>query len=303
MNQPAHRSTGRHHPSGPHVWAMLARAAVTTDHPIAAMVSDLGADDAAAQLTDDPSRYGLPAELAALAAEDLEQAATVGARLVTPADEEWPGRQLDALDAPHAGMRAPLALWVRGPHRMNAFADRTVAVTGSRACSEYGRHIAQDFAGYFADCGWTVISGGSFGIDTDAHRSVLNRGGATITVLPTGIDRLYPTGNQHLLSRIAEHGLLISEYPPGTPPLKSRFYERNRLVTALARGVVLAEAAVRSASTDTVEWAHRLARPVFAVPGSIFSATSVDCHTLIRDGRARLVTEPAQVIDHLTGHD
>ncbi|WP_280453105.1 DNA-processing protein DprA [Nocardia cyriacigeorgica] len=303
MNQDAPRSSDREYPSGRHVWAVLARAAVTTNHAIGAMVFELGADAAAAHLTDDPSRYGLPVELAGLAADDLEQAARVGARLVTPADEEWPGQQLGILDAPHVGVRAPLALWVRGPRRVNAFPGYTVAVTGSRACSAYGRHVAQEFAGYFADCGWTVISGGSFGIDADAHVAALNRGGATIAVLATGIDRLYPTGNQHLLRRIAEHGLIVAEYPPGSPAVTSRFRERNRLITALSRGVVVAEAGVRSASTDTTDWAHRLARPVFAVPGSIFSATSTGCHASIRDGRARLVTDPSQVIDHLTGHD
>ncbi|WP_280202237.1 DNA-processing protein DprA [Nocardia cyriacigeorgica] len=303
MNRYPRRSSDREHRPGRHVWAVLARAAVATDHAIGALVAELGADAAAAHLTDDPSRYGLPAEVAELAAEDLEQAARVGARLVTPADEEWPGQQLSILDAPHVGVRAPLALWARGPHRVNAFPRYMVAVTGSRACSVYGRHVAQEFAGYFADCGWTVISGGSFGIDADAHLAVLNRSGATIAVLATGIDRLYPTGNQQVLRRIAEHGLLVSEYPPGTRPLKSRFRERNRLVTALARGVVVAEAAVHSASTDTIDWAHRLARPVFAVPGSILSATSTGCHAFIRDGRARLVTGPSQVIDHLTGHD
>ncbi|MDB1089654.1 DNA-processing protein DprA [Streptomyces sp. ACA25] len=226
-------------------------------------------------------------------AHDLEAAARLGARFVAPGDAEWPS-QLDDL-----GAARPSGLWLLGSPSLRFLALRSVAVVGARACTDYGAHVAADLGTTLAQRGWTVVSGAAHGIDGAAHRGALAAGGATIAVLACGVDVRYPAAHHELLGRIADHGLLVAELPPGTRPTRSRFVQRNRVLAALTRGTVVVEAALRSGSLVTARQAARLNRPVMGVAGSIYSAQSQGVHRLLRE-EGTLVTGAAEVIE-LTG--
>jgi DNA processing protein len=248
---------------------------------------------------------------------DLRNAERCGGRLVVPEDDEWPALPLHSLtlavaDEPsepgHVSDRTralvpPLALWVRGPERLDELTDRAVAIVGSRAATAYGEHVAGDLALGLGERGWTVVSGAAYGIDAAAHRGALAADGATIAVLACGIDRAYPTGNGALLARIADSGLLVSEWPPGAAPHGHRFLVRNRLIAALTRGTVVVEAAARSGARATAKRAQKLGKQVMVVPGPVTSAMSVGCHELLRDqeGGATLVTCAQHVIETVGG--
>ena len=199
----------------------------------------------------------------------------------------------------------PLALWVRGQDRLDALVDRSVAIVGSRASTAYGEHVAAEFGYQLAERGWTVVSGGAFGIDAAAHRGALAAQGPTIAVLACGIDRPYPAGNGPLLHRISESGLVVSEWPPGAAPHQHRFLVRNRLIAGLARGTVVVEAAARSGAAATANRARKLSKQVMVVPGPVTSAMSVGCHELLREQPAddglpvRLVASAAHVIEEV----
>jgi DNA processing protein len=143
----------------------------------------------------------------------------------------------------------------------------------------------------------TVVSGAAYGIDGAAHRGALGTEGATVAVLACGIDRSYPAGHTQLLDRIAQQGLVITEYSPGTPPARHRFLIRNRLIAALGSGTVVVEAGQRSGARNTAASAAALGRVLMAVPGPITSATSVGCHELLREGLATLVGSVAEVVE------
>lgn len=226
----------------------------------------------------------------------------IGARYVMPGDAEWPTRlsDLDALigaDDRRAGV--PFGLWVRGPLPLAAACERSVAVVGSRAATAYGEHVAADLSAGCSDAGYLVISGGAFGIDAAAHRGALTGPAATLAVLASGIDRLYPAANSTLLLAIADAGLLVSEAAPGCVPTKSRFLVRNRLIAALSQGTVVVEAAVRSGSLSTARWARDLGRGVMGVPGPVTSALSVGVHELLRQPETMLVTDHHEVVDFI----
>ncbi|MDI1459467.1 DNA-processing protein DprA [Catellatospora sp. KI3] len=226
---------------------------------------------------------------AAIAAALAERGARLGVRIVTPESAQWPA-QLDDLrhisvegrDTIDRDTYPPQCLWVRGPHELHEVAARSVALVGSRANTVYGAHVAAEFGYGLADRGWTVISGGAYGIDAVAHRAALAAGGLTVSVLACGVDRPYPTSNSALFEQIAEQGLLISEWPPGTAPFKVRFLVRNRVIAALARGTVLVEAAARSGARQTLRRARQLNRAAMAVPGPVTSENSVGCHEELR---------------------
>lgn len=232
-------------------------------------------------------------------AEHLRQAAACGGRLVCPEDEEWPEQRLawvpdDLLEPP------PLALWVRGGHRLDEAVERSVAVVGARAATAYGAHLATDWSHALAARGWAVVSGGAYGIDVAAHRgALLAAPGAyapTVAVLACGIDVAYPRGNDRVLAQVAERGLVVSELPPGAHPTRRRFIVRNRLIAGLARGTVVVEAALRSGSLATAERARLQGRHVMAVPGSLLSVMSAGCHQQMRAG-ATCVTSVAEVLE------
>lgn len=229
-------------------------------------------------------------------AADLEAAQRCGARLVCPGEPEWPAARLTwspegLLEAP------PFALWVRGPHRLSAVVERSVAIVGARAASRYGESVALELAGSLATREVAVVSGAAYGIDSFAHRGALDGGGApTVAVLACGVDVAYPRGNERLLTRIAEAGLVVSELPVGRHPTRRHFLTRNRLIAALSLGTVVVEAATRSGSLATLERARMLERHVMAVPGSVLSPMSAGCHEQIRNG-ATCVTRAEEVLE------
>jgi DNA processing protein len=234
---------------------------------------------------------------------DLTAAARCGARLVVPEDDEWPAFAMHALalraaaepDDPKARTKRtealipPLGLWVRGTPRLDTFTDRAVALVGSRASTAYGEHVAAELGHQLGERGWTVVSGGAYGIDGAAHRGALAAGGPTLAVLANGVDRPYPAGHDALFARIASNGLLVSEWPPGTAPHGHRFLVRNRLIAALSRGTVVVEAAARSGALATARRARDLGRSVMVVPGPVTSAMSVGCHELLRERETQAV--------------
>jgi DNA processing protein len=240
-----------------------------------------------------------------MAEETLLRAERLGARIVVPADDEWPSRvdelaalELDAAGTINQDVRPPLCFWVRGAGRLDQWLDRSVAVVGARAATDYGRHVATDLAYGVASAGWTVVSGGAFGIDAASHLGALAADGRTIAVLACGVDRPYPAGNAAMFERIAESGLLMSEWPPGSEPQKHRFLIRNRVIAAATAGTVLVEAAARSGASQTMNRVLALNRPAMVVPGSVTSAMSVGCHELLRNHPdATLVTEAAHVLE------
>ncbi|WP_433316797.1 DNA-processing protein DprA [Micromonospora sp. CA-269861] len=244
----------------------------------------------------------------AVAAEALERADRLGARLVTPDDEEWPAQVagLATLRLPDVSRRVdgetapPLCFWVRGGWPLGEALDRSVAVVGARAATGYGQHVATELGYGLAERDWTVVSGGAFGIDAAAHRGALTAGGLTVAVLACGLDRPYPMGNAALFDRIAETGLLVSEWPPGAEPLRPRFLIRNRVIAGGTRGTVVVEASARSGATQTARRAIHANRVAMVVPGPVTSAMSVGAHEFLRENpKARLVTGVAHVLEEV----
>jgi DNA processing protein len=177
-----------------------------------------------------------------------------------------------------------------------------VAIVGARDCTDYGSHIAADFAYGLAMRGWTVISGGAYGIDAAAHRGCLAAQGRTVAVLACGVDQPYPPSNMGMFEHVTRSGLIISEWPPESAPHRHRFIIRNRVIAALARGTVLVEAAVRSGARNTLRRARQLGRPALVVPGKATSEQSAGCHAELRqesDPRARLVTRLEHVLEEI----
>lgn len=215
----------------------------------------------------------------------------LGGRLLVPGAPGWP-TAVDAL-----GDTAPLALWVRGNPDLAGLSERSVALVGARACTDYGRHVASDIASGLVDRRFTVVSGGAYGIDAAAHRGAIAAQGRTVAFLAGGVDRLYPVGNTDLLRAVEDEGSLVSEVPPGSVPSRVRFLQRNRLIAALARATVVVEAAWRSGALSTATHATALLRPVGAVPGPVTSMASGGCHQLLRSGKAVCVTDADEVAE------
>lgn len=180
----------------------------------------------------------------------------------------------------------PPALWLRGSAEPELLSRPAVAIVGARACSSYGRSVARSLGRDIAAAGVVVISGMARGIDGEAHRGVLDAGGITVAVLGCGIDRNYPAAHAELAGRIAENGLIVSEYEPGVEPAPWRFPARNRIISGLARAVVVVEARERSGALITVDFALEQGREVLAVPGEITSALSAGSNALLRLGAA-----------------
>ena len=227
---------------------------------------------------------------------ELRHARALGAWLVIPEDPDWPV----ALD--DLGLQRPVALWGRGDRRLLAGLERTAAVVGSRNASPYGASVTREIATTLSGEGWCVVSGGAYGIDAQAHRAALAAGTAqppTVAVCACGLDRFYPSGNAALLQEIARRGLLLAEVPLGCSPTRYRFLQRNRLIAALSRLVVVTEAAWRSGALNTAHHAEALSRDVAAVPGDVLGGQSAGCHKLIREAHAVLVGNGAEVLELL----
>lgn len=286
-------------------WAYLSRVVLGPCPALSALIDSVGVVDAARAVREcalpevlrgpTARRRGLD-----LAEQDLERMAALGGRLITPDDSEWPSWRmlgLSRLDPRQDAEGAvPLALWARGPGSLSELTERALAVVGARCSTGYGDRVTGDIAGDLAARGWTIVSGAAFGIDGMAHRAALSVGGRTLAVLACGVDRSYPAQHDRLIAEIADTGLVVSEYPPGITARKHHFLARNRLVAALADGVLVVEAGLRSGARNTVKWARRLGRPALAVPGPVHSAASIGCHRMIREGEALLVTDTADVL-------
>ena len=214
---------------------------------------------------------------------------TPGCALLTADSSRWP-ESLARLDD------APLALWLRG--RMELLEEPQIAIVGSRNPSHDGRDTARAFSGHLASAGLVITSGLASGIDAAAHEGALAACGDTVAVLGCGPDEVYPQANRALAARIAQQGLLVSEYPPGTPPLRHHFPARNRIISGLSLGVLVVEAAARSGSLITARLAAEQGREVFAIPGSIHNPMARGCHRLIREG-AKLVETSNDVLGEL----
>jgi len=284
-------------------WAYLSRVLEAPSSELAELVMRVGPVEAADRIRrgavgNDLARRTVARRDIDCAAEDLELLHRRGGRLLTADDDEWPGLAFAAFtgapvrDKPQG--RAPLALWVIGPLRLDDVAERAVAIVGTRACTAYGEYVAADLSAGLAEHDVAVVSGAAYGIDGAAHRAALAADGVTVAVLAGGVDVLYPAGHSALLHRVATHGLLVSEYPPGVRPARHRFLTRNRLVAALSGATVVVEAGIRSGAASTAAWARALGRVVCAVPGPITSAASTGCHILLQAG-AELVTRADEV--------
>ena len=275
--------SGLAEPGEPAVVAAVARegAAAVVDAVVAGDPALAGAPALASRLSPAPAEQ---------AAADLARIAELGGAFLVPGDPGWP-TQLDDL-----GPRRPLGVWVLGGADLRWAALRSVSVVGARAATSYGVGVAAELAAGLAERGWSVVSGGAYGVDAAAHRGALAVEGVTVAVLAGGVDVPYPRAHDALLARVLDAGVVVSEVPPGSAPMRWRFLVRNRVIAALSRGTVVVEAAVRSGALATARDAGALDRQVMGVPGPVSSAMSQGVHGLLRDGAA-LVTSAADVIE------
>ncbi|HOE40244.1 MAG TPA: DNA-processing protein DprA [Rhodoferax sp.] len=221
-----------------------------------------------------------------------------------------PPLMLYLLGAAHFKQNSPPALALQAQAATDVIANsisvdaaRSLAVVGSRNPTPQGVANAQRFAQSLVEAGVTVVSGLALGIDGAAHEGALKatgstQVGATLAVVGTGLDRVYPKAHRDLAHRIAERGMLVSEYPLGTPPLTANFPRRNRLIAGLAQGTLVVEAALKSGSLITARLTNEQGKEVFAIPGSIHAAQSRGCHALIKQG-AKLVESAQDIFDEL----
>ena len=224
-------------------------------------------------------------------ARSLEWASTPGRAIVTLADDTYPPSLLEIPDP-------PTVLYAQG--RVELLRRPCLAVVGSRNASAQGERNAEIFSKALSEAGLTIVSGLALGIDAAAHRGGLAGPGTTIAVLGTGIDVVYPRRNEALAAQIAQRGLLVSEFAPGTAPAAQNFPRRNRLISGLAQGCLVVEAALASGSLITARSAADQGREVFAIPGSIHSPLSKGCHALIKSG-AKLVESAEDILAELGG--
>ena len=194
-------------------------------------------------------------------------------------------------------------LWTRGA---SSFLSRPTSdlatITGARACTSYGEHMARKLASSVAADERVVVAGGAYRIEGASHQAALAAGGDTIAILANGVDRPYPVGHRDLLNRVADVGLLVSEVPPGAVPTRHRVIARARLMAALSSVSVIVEAGARSGSLLVAQRAAELGRRVGAVPGPVTSAVSVGPHRLLRDGVASLVADTSDLARLMDRH-
>ena len=218
-----------------------------------------------------------------------DRAKALGLSLVTVADDEYPGLLAQLPDP-------PLALWTVGS--VSCLAQPAVAIVGSRNASPAGAETARRLARGLASAGLVVVSGLARGIDAAAHRGALDGRGPTVGVVGCGLDVTYPRDHGALAAEIRTSGCLVSELPPGTPPLPRHFPLRNRIISGLSSAVVVVEASERSGSLITARMALEQGRDVLAVPGNVVSGCHRGCHALIKDG-ARLVETVEDILEEI----
>ena len=282
-------------------WVRLAAAEGLGSRNLHALLSAFGAPEAVLDASAAELEQHVPARIAraiksggegAAAAPALAWASLLGNHLLTWDDPDYPKALLDIGDA-------PALLYYKG--RRELLNAPAIAMVGSRNASPAGIRTAEEFAEALAAAGLMIVSGLALGIDAAAHRGGLRagpRGGSTIAIIGTGVDRVYPPRNRDIAHQLAEQGGILSEFPLGTPPAAGNFPRRNRLISGLARGVLVVEAALGSGSLITARLAGEQGRDVFAIPGSIHSPFSKGCHKLIKDG-AKLVETAQDVLEEL----
>jgi DNA processing protein len=227
------------------------------------------------------------------AAEQQRMAARLGVELVPMVDARYPARLREIFDPP------PL-LYARG--RVELLGNLMLGVVGTRRPTSYGMQVATRLSKDLSEAGLTITSGMARGIDTAAHRAVLEAGGDTIAVFGCGVDEVYPAENRKLAESIAEKGLVISEFPMGAPPYPQNFPVRNRIISGMSAGVLVVEGGEYSGSTITAKLASEQNREMFAVPGNVTSKMSWGPNLLIKQG-AKLVQEWNDVVMELKGED
>jgi DNA processing protein len=282
-------------------WLRLERAAGVGPRTAAALLDAFGSPDAVFAA----DYRTLAAHVTPAQAHALLQPPSDATRRLLDATLDWlaqPGRHVVALGEPGYPELLtripdpPLLLYIRGQAAL--LDGPCLAIVGSRNASVQGRANAQAFAEALSGAGLCIVSGLALGIDAAAHEGALRRCGGTVAVVGTGPDIAYPARNRGLCERIAETGCVVSEYPVGTPPLPGNFPKRNRIISGLAAGVLVVEAAAQSGSLITARQAAEQGRDVFAIPGSIHAALAKGCHMLIREG-AKLVDTAQDVLEAL----
>lgn len=223
-----------------------------------------------------------------VADEQFDRADALNATFVTRWDDAFPERLRHIYDP-------PLFLWVRGT--LDAHDVPSVAIVGTRRCTDYGRRMAYDLGADLARSGFTVVSGLAYGIDAAAHRGALDAGGRTVAILGSGVGWIYPQSHGELARRAIEQGAVASEYPIDAEPETGYFPERNRIVSGLTLGTVVVESHVKGGALITARMAVEQNREVFAVPGDAGRSAAVGTNTLIQRGHAKLVTCADDVID------
>ena len=253
--------------------------------PLEALLRDGLKPDTVAQLKN--------TEILAKAESEIEHLESLGANVITLADEEYPELLKEIYDP-------PIVLYVKGD-LSSALTRPAIGIVGSRRCSTYGVNAANFLARELAAQGISIVSGLARGINGAAHRGAIEAAGKTVGVIGTGLDVVYPKEHKKLTDEVAENGAVVSEFPLGTPPLAQNFPYRNRVLSGLCFGILVVEASEHSGSLITARLAHEQGREVFAVPGNITSQTSFGPNFLIKDG-AKLVQQARDVIEELPPH-
>ncbi|MBR7069993.1 MAG: DNA-processing protein DprA [Oxalobacter sp.] len=231
----------------------------------------------------------VPDNIKALTEKTFSWLSLSGNTILTLADSRYPKKLLQIPDP-------PLMLYVKG--RLDLLSTDAIAIVGSRNATAQGTLDAESFANSLGHAGLTIVSGMALGIDAAAHRGGLKSPGSTVAVIGTGADIVYPARNHALAHQIADEGCIISEFPLGTSPMPANFPRRNRIISGLAEGILVIEAAAQSGSLITAKLALEQGRDVFAIPGSIHSPLSRGCHALIRQG-AKLVETVEDILSEL----
>lgn len=220
-----------------------------------------------------------------LVRDAIERTERDGYGTLIPGDSGYPASLNDL------GDQAPYVLWFKGTESLLATSvDDRFTITGARAATSYGIHVANELASDLARDEKVLVAGGAYGIDGAVHQAALNASGHTVAVMAGGVDRPYPAGHRELLDRVGDLGVLMSEVPPGATPTRWRFLARSRIEAALSASTTIVEAGNRSGSMLLAEQARSLGRGVGAVPGPVTSAASAGTHRLLAAGVARVVT-------------
>ena len=219
----------------------------------------------------------------------IEEMNKKGIVAVTVLSDLYPAVLKDIYDPPQV-------LYCRGDLSLLGEDVERLAVVGTRRITRYGKDVTREFVSAFAKAGICVVSGLARGVDSAAHKAALEEGGKTVAVLGCGPDVVYPSENAELYDEIVSKGLVISEYPPGTPPHAFRFPERNRIISGISKGVLVTEAGAGSGSMITADCAIEQGRDLYVVPGNIFSESSRGCNDKIKELQAAAVTCPEDII-------